>query len=151
MRRGDARSVVGPIPETHRPIVLDPHAARPLSAADLASARRGGLLAVDCSWNRLAERGGLPGPVALGVPRRLPLLIAANPQHYGRVNELNTAEALAAGVYVLGDPQHAAALLGGFRGGTGFLEVNRERLERYRTASDAEAVEAAERSLFGAD
>jgi len=150
VRRGDARAVVGPIPEGQRPVVLDPHAARPLSPSDLEAARRGGLLAVDCSWNRIAARGALPPTITLGPRRRLPLLIAANPQHYGRVNELNTAEALAAGLYVLGDPLRAAGLLGGFRGGPVFLDVNRERLERYRTAADADAVVAAERALFGA-
>ena len=149
VRRGDARAIDAGAPRRDRPVVLDPHAARPLSSADLPTVRKGGLLAVDCSWNRLAAGGALPLPALIGPRRRLPLLIAANPHHFGRVNELNTAEALAAGVYVLGDPAHAATLLGGFRGGTGFLEVNRERLDRYRHARDPDEVLAAERALFG--
>ncbi len=69
----------------HRRSVLDPHAADPLSAADRALARRGGVLAVDCSWNRLASRGRLPGLAVDdgGIHRRLPILVAGNPQHFG--------------------------------------------------------------------
>jgi len=151
VRRGLVRSVgrvgeVGP-----RPVVLDPHADRPLSVSDLEAARSGGLLAVDCSWNRLADRGRLPsgGIRRRGIARRLPLLIAANPQHFGRVSELNTVEALAAALYVLGEAGRARELLGGFRGGSGFLDLSRERLELYRSASGAEEVFAAERRLFG--
>ncbi len=135
------------------PIVLDPFAPAPLSARDRATAVRGGLLAVDCSWNRLSERGsfgsserGLPRG---GVHRRLPLLLAANPQHYGRVGELNTAEALAAGLYLLGEAGSARAMLAGFPGGNAFFEINRERLEAYQRARSAPSVLAEERRLFG--
>jgi pre-rRNA-processing protein TSR3 len=136
-----------------RPVLLDPHAPTPLSQADRAAAEKGGLLAVDCSWNQLARRGGLPegttGRRDSALRRRLPLLLAANPQHFGRLGELNTVEALSAGLYVLGAAEHAARLLEGFRGGPAFLDINRERLDRYADASDADQVVAAERSLFG--
>lgn len=133
------------------PIVLDPHAADPLSGADRALARRGGVLAVDCSWNRLEARGGLPGLVSDdgGVHRRLPILVAANPQHFGRIAELNTVEALSAALYVLGQRLEAARLLDGFRGGDGFLAINQERLDFYASRKTADAVRAAERELYG--
>jgi len=151
VHRGAARAVARIDDGPRRPVVLDPHADRPLSVEDVAAARAGGLLAVDCSWNRVASRGGLPEGEGgrLGLRRRLPILVAANPQHYGRVNELNTVEALSAGLFLLGEPERAASLLEGFRGGGGFLALNRERLERYCTAVDAEAVRMAERELFG--
>ncbi len=133
------------------PIVLDPHAPEPLSRADRPLAHRGGVLAVDCSWNRLARRGRLPGIATEpgGVPRRLPLLIAANPQHYGRLAELNTVEALSAALYVLGRRSDAARLLEGFRGGDGFLTINRERLDLYAGRASPESVLAAEKKLYG--
>ncbi len=135
------------------PIVLDPYARTLLSREDLPAVSRGGLLAVDCSWNRLSERGGLEGPRGSrgrsGHHRRLPLLIAANPQHYGRLAELNTVEALAAALAVLGEGPAAARLLEGFPGGVEFLDLNAERLDRYAAARDGEAVAAAERELFG--
>lgn len=136
-----------------RPIVLDPHASRPLSPTDAALAARDGILAVDCSWNRLARRGRLPdGPRGIdpAAPhRRLPILIATNPQHFGRPTELNTVEALAAATYLLDRRDQARSLLEGFRGGLPFLDVNRERLEAYAGARDAEAVRVVERRLFG--
>lgn len=135
------------------PVVLDPHAPTVLSRADRAAARRGGLLAVDCSWNRLAESGRFPhhaGPRRRGAfARRLPYLLAANPQHYGRVGELNTVEALSAALYLLGYPAAAVSLLEGFRGGPAFLVVNRGALERFAAASCAEEVVAGERAIYG--
>jgi len=136
------------------PIVLDPHAALPLSRSDRPAAERGGLLAVDCSWNRLAARGGLPRAPArasggASLHRRLPMLVAANPQHYGRVAELNTVEALSAALYVLGSASEARELLGGFRGGDGFLEINQDRLARYAGAETPDEVLGREAELFG--
>jgi pre-rRNA-processing protein TSR3 len=153
--RGLARPARDGAHRIHRPITLDPHAAHPLSPLDRARVDAAGLLAVDCSWNQLAARGRLPDrPSETGRPaprRRLPILVAANPQHYGRVTELNTAEALAAAVYLVGRRAQAEGLLNGFRGGDQFLEINRERLDAYAAAADADAVCAVERRLFGGD
>jgi len=137
-----------------KPIVLDPYSPTPLSSADLETAERSGVLAVDCSWNRLASRGTFPGAAvgdrSRGTHRRLPILIAANPQHYGRVAELNTVEALSAALSILGRVEEAEGLLDGFRGGPEFLEVNRKRLDRYRLAASATEVTTEEKALFGA-
>ncbi len=121
--------------------------------ADRSHARRGGVLAVDCSWNRLASRGSLPGLPADdgGIHRRLPILVAGNPQHFGRIAELNTVEALSAALYVLGQRTEAAHLLEGFRGGDGFLTINRERLDFYASRRTADAVRLAERRLYGGE
>ena len=150
LARGLVRSPSG---SSARPIVLDPHADRPLSAVDLPTAAREGILAVDCSWNRLADRGRLPafleGAERTGPHRRLPILLAANPQHFGRPTELNTVEALAAATYLVDRPDQAARLLEGFRGGPAFWTLNRERLAAYRAARNADEVRDAERRLFG--
>jgi len=108
---------------------------------------------VDCSWNRLSARGAFP-PSPRGVPhrgrrRRLPILIATNPQHYGRVAQLNTVEAFSAALAILGRPDEAAEVIEGFHGGTEFLSVNSARLARYRTAAHPADVTEAERRLFG--
>ncbi|MGP8077239.1 MAG: ribosome biogenesis domain-containing protein [Thermoplasmata archaeon] len=134
-------------------IVLDPYAPTPLSGADREPAERGGVLAVDCSWNRLSERGSFPGEGTGSRPhrthRRLPILIATNPQHYGRPTQLNTVEALSAALYVLGRAEEAGHLIEGFAGGDQFLLVNRDRLDRYRDAAGPADVAAAEKLLFG--
>jgi pre-rRNA-processing protein TSR3 len=76
------------------------------------------------------------------------MLVAGNPQHFGRLGELNTAEALAAALHLVGRPDEAHELLAGFAGGPAFLELNRERLERYARASSPEALVREERALF---
>jgi len=155
LHRGLAEEVAGVHGLRPAPIVLDPHAHDPISERDRAAAERGGVLVVDCSWNRLAGRGRFPsdddGPGRRERRRRLPFLLAANPQHFGRLAELNTVEALSAAVYLLGRPEDAAALLEGFRGGPSFLDLNVERLRAYRGRPDPDAVRAAERSLFGSE
>ncbi len=150
LHRGLATSVPRAVALRRTPTVLDPYASRPLSAADRSAVERGGLLAVDCSWNRAAARGGLPGGrEGPGRRRRLPILVAGNPQHYGRLAELNTVEALCAALYLIGHRDEATALLDGFRGGTEFLVINRSRLDVYAAAPDADGVRTAERALFG--
>jgi pre-rRNA-processing protein TSR3 len=149
IHRGLAHEVRNGDEAMRSPVVLDPYAAVPLAAADRASAVAGGFLVVDCSWNRLTERGGFPGRAPRGVRRRLPLLIATNPQHYGRLAQLNTVEALAAALYLVGRPEEARRLLEGFRGADQFLSVNAERLTAYAGAEDADGVRTAERRLFG--
>jgi pre-rRNA-processing protein TSR3 len=148
---------VAPVPwddaRSPTPVVLDPYAPTPLSTADRKVAEDGGVLVVDCSWNRLAARGTFPGARVAGrshgVRRRLPFLIATNPQHYGRVAQLNTVEAFSAAAYLLGRGEQAAQLTEGFRGEEEFLPVNRDRLDRYRAATGPEGVREVERTLFG--
>jgi len=153
LRWGRVRQVPHEDSSTSAPVVLDPYAPVPLSAADREVARAGGLLVVDCSWNRLSDRGSFPGAEGRarrhGTHRRLPMLIATNPQHYGRVAQLTTVEAFCAALSVLGRHEEAGTVIAGFAGGEEFLSVNRERLRRYQSASDASEVAAAEKSLFG--
>jgi len=123
-------------------VVLNPHAERALSPAD-ADAER--LVALDCSWESAGEAlFDLPGE-----HRALPFLVAANPVNYGRPFRLTTVEALAAGLYILGDPDEAAALLGKFTWGETFLELNAEPLERYAACEDSREVVAAQEAYLG--
>src|SRR5208282_2504819 len=149
---GFARAIRSAEEMRSRAIVLDPHSPVPLSGADRPVARKGGVIAIDCSWNRLAGRGDLP-PASVGPDgkghRRLPFLLATNPQHFGRLAELNTAEALGAALYVLGATEQARRLLEGFAGGEAFFEINRERLDRYADAALPAAIVEAEGALFG--
>jgi pre-rRNA-processing protein TSR3 len=142
------------LPEGARgPIVLDPYAPTPLSAVDREAAEQGGLLVVDCSWNRLSSRGAFPAEEGrfrrAGSHRRLPMVVAANPQHYGRIAQLTTAEAFGAALYVLGWVPEAEQVLAGFAGAEEFFEINRIRLERYQRAAGPKEVLEAERTLFG--
>jgi pre-rRNA-processing protein TSR3 len=126
-------------------IVLDPESEKALSREDRDSAEKFGILVLDCSWERLKRfprlRGGLRH-------RALPFLLAANPTNFGRPQKLSSAEALAAALYILGQKDQSARLMGLFKWGPVFLEINQERLDRYERASTSgEVVEAQERML----
>jgi pre-rRNA-processing protein TSR3 len=151
LRRGLAREWKQSLAKGRGPILLDPRAPEPLSWQDRPLAIAQGLLVVDCSWNRLARRGGFD-PHVTGLARlarrRLPWLWAGNPQHYGRLGELNTAEAFAAALDILGDRSGAERVLGTFAGGPAFLTLNSRLLEAYRRAASLDDLRAAERAFF---
>jgi pre-rRNA-processing protein TSR3 len=151
VRQGLAREWKESGPNGRGPILLDPRAVAPLTALDAPRAASSGILVVDCSWNRLGRRGGFD-PAVTGLARlprrRLPWLLAGNPQHYGRVAELNTAEAFAGALVILGDGMAAERVLGTFAGGPGFLALNARLLEAYRSARSVDDLRAAERQFF---
>ena len=116
-------------------VVLNPHAERALSPAD---ADLGRLVALDCSWESAREARF----TLRGRHRALPFLVAANPVNYGRPFRLTTVEALAAGLVVLGEREHAESILEPFRWGETFLTLNEEPLRRYAACEDSTAVVA---------
>lgn len=63
--------------------------------------------------------------------RKLPLIYAANTVNYGKAWKMNTAEALAAALYIVGYAQDAATLMASFSYGPEFLRMNSALLEAY--------------------
>jgi len=145
VRLGDVREVMhaGRIPRGA--LVLDPEAEKALSREDLASAKKLGILVLDCSWNKLSR---FP-KVRKGLKHRgLPFLLAANPTNFGKAQKLSTAEALSASLYILGEKEQAEHLMSRFKWGETFISINRDRLEAYAAANtSAEVVEAQTRIL----
>eukprot|EP00635_Sarcinochrysidales_sp_CCMP3193_P008031 CAMPEP_0118903112 /NCGR_PEP_ID=MMETSP1166-20130328/8111_1 /TAXON_ID=1104430 /ORGANISM="Chrysoreinhardia sp, Strain CCMP3193" /LENGTH=229 /DNA_ID=CAMNT_0006842335 /DNA_START=1 /DNA_END=690 /DNA_ORIENTATION=+ len=135
------------IGQTFNGIVLSSQATKVVSREDGDIVRSFGLGAINCSWNRLDEI-----PFAkMGKHRNhrvLPFLVAANPTNYGRPFKLNTAEAVAAALAIVGkDP---AAVLGPFSFGDEFLKLNADALRAYADATDANGVWEAEAALLKA-
>lgn len=127
---------------TPRGIVLDPYAEQALSPADRTEADA--LVALDCSWETAEEEAfRLSGP-----HRALPFLVAANPVNYGTPFQLNTVEAFAGALCILGDREHAEELLSKFRWGHTFLELNAEPLERYADCADSAEVVAVQQEYL---
>jgi pre-rRNA-processing protein TSR3 len=153
LKAGDAAEVPLGRPPSSRAVLLDPHAEVPLSRADRPAALAGGIVVVDCSWNRIGRNGRYPVEIPwlerIAVRRRLPWLLAANPQHHGRFAELNTAEALAASLFVLGETARARRILEPFAGGPSFFEVNAAPLAAYDHADGADGILAAESATWG--
>ena len=124
-------------------VLLTPEGDRALSRSDAPRARRHGLSVLDLSWKATEKKGWFPSaPKAVG--RALPYLVAANPVNYGKPFILSSAEALAAGLIILGDGDHGREILSKFAWGEQFLTLNREPLEAYRAAEDSAGVVAAQ-------
>ncbi len=126
-------------------ILLDPLAEKALSKEDADTARARGLAALDCSWKRIEQ---IIHARKRMLPRSLPYLVAANPTYYGRPTILSTVEALAAALFILGEPEQANDLLKIFKWGQTFLELNRELLEKYACARDSSEIIALQREIM---
>jgi len=111
-------------------LLLDPTAEQALSPAD-RSVRS--VTVLDCSWEVL-DTGAIS---SWRIRRALPFLMAANPVNFGKPCKLSSVEALAAAIYILGDPKRAADLLSKVNWGIRFLEVNEEPLALYAKAKDS--------------
>ena len=116
-------------------VVLNPHAERALSPADREAAEHA-LVALDCSWESAGEKQFTID----GDHRALPYLVAANPVNFGQPMELNTVEAFAAALVILGEKDHAEEILSKFTWGETFLELNEEPLRRYSACADSSEI-----------
>ncbi len=122
-------------------IILSSEAKSVLSPADTEIITKNGIAGINCSWNRLSE-------IPFGMlgrdrnHRKLPLLIAANTVNYGKAYKMNTVEAIASSLYIVGLKDDCCKLLEGFSFGNEFLKLNHEALELYANCSDAAEVQS---------
>lgn len=118
-------------------ISLDPFSPVLLSPQDTNIAAKKGILAVDCSWDRI-DAGAFARQLGRRriTPRALPYLVAANPVKFGQPLRLSTLEAMAAALYILGWKRQATDILGIFNWGKRFIEVNLQPLEDYSVATN---------------
>jgi pre-rRNA-processing protein TSR3 len=127
---------------SRRGLLLDPYSETALSTSDRETILSEGLTAIDASWKKAVE--SFRGMTWRADRRRaLPYLVAANPTNYGIPVNLSTAEALAAALYIVGLKEQCMEVLGSFRWGHSFMELNLRYLEAYREAqSSSEVVNA---------
>ena len=114
-------------------ILLSPLADQAISPPDIPLARRGGLAVMDLTWTHIDSIPRLRS----AHERALPYLLAANPVNWGRPMQLNSAEAVAASLIILGEREQADQILAKFRWGEEFLRLNGEILDCYSRASDS--------------
>jgi len=127
-------------------VLLNPFSLKALSIEDLPAIQTKGLIGLDCSWVSAKKVFGIEvgDEIQLKskgswrfVDRILPYLLAANPVNYGKPCKLSTAEALAAGLYIVGYKKDARYLLDGFKWGENFFALNFELLEAYADAKSS--------------
>ncbi len=123
-------------------IVLDPFASMLISPLD---AKIRSLGAIDCSWMRV--RTTFRHRIR-GEQRRLPLLLAGNPTNYGKLGKLSTAEALAAALTIMGYEIFAQKIMGLFKWGATFFDLNADPLAEYARATGDVGIKKIEQEFF---
>ena len=116
-------------------IVLSPFAEKALSPDDIKYARHG-LVVMDLTWTNIDE---FPRPKGTN-DRALPYMLASNPINWGRPMELNSAEAIMASLFILGEREQAETFLGRFNWAPEFMRLIGELLEEYSSAKDSTEV-----------
>ena len=120
-----------------RTLILNPFSKKTLLKSDRKLAHS--ITGIDCSWNLAVPAFKKP---FTGVSRKLPPLLAGNPINYSKLNKLTTVEALAAAVYILGEPDLTHTLLKKFKWGNTFFTLNENLLQDYSKAkSESEILE----------
>jgi pre-rRNA-processing protein TSR3 len=125
-------------------IILEPLCGKVFGPEDhsILLEQGGSIVGLDCSWAQIEPSVQQVMKRTRLQPRMLPLLLAANPVNWGKPGRLTTAEALATVLYLVGRREQAAEVLGAFRWGQRFFELNQEPLDAYSEAkSSAELVE----------
>jgi pre-rRNA-processing protein TSR3 len=120
-------------------IILEPLCGKVFGPEDhdLLTTRNGSLVGLDCSWAQIESSVGTVMKKTRLVPRMLPLLLAANPVNWGKPGKLTTAEAISAALYLIGRQEQAREVLGAFRWGERFFELNQQPLDAYSQAKSS--------------
>jgi pre-rRNA-processing protein TSR3 len=119
-------------------IVLSPYAEKSISKEDIDTARKNGILAVDCSWKNAESCFNLLD--IKNNARALPFVIAVNPVNYGKPFKLTTLEAFATVLYILGEVEHAEDILKLYKWGPHFLKINKKPLDDYSKAENSREI-----------
>lgn len=151
-KRGDIRlhKRLNTVPK--RGIILEPLCGKVFGPEDHDLLLNGGsLVGLDCSWAHIEESVRQVMKKTRLKPRMLPLLLAANPVNWGKPGRLTTAEALATVLYLIGHEAQARQVLGAFRWGERFFELNKEPLEAYAQANTSAELVALQFEFFDID
>tara|TARA_B100000963_G_C22578613_1_gene649739 strand:- start:653 stop:1228 length:576 start_codon:yes stop_codon:yes gene_type:complete len=152
-KRGDVRlhKRVQTLPK--KGVILEPLCGKVLGPEDheLLTSRRGAIVGLDCSWKHIESSVREVMNKTRLQARTLPLLLAANPVNWGKPGKLTTAEAVAAALYLVGRSDQARDVLGAFRWGKRFFELNQEPLDAYAAAKTSAELVALQFEFFDLD
>jgi len=117
-------------------LTLNPFADHTLLNSDKNNIRS--ITGIDCSWNfadqTFVKKFG-------GISRRLPYLLAGNSVNFSKLGKLTTVEAIAASLYLLGFENQSTELLGKFKWGHTFLDLNKNLLNDYQNATSERQIQ----------
>lgn len=152
-KRGDLKlhKTIRSLPK--RGIILEPLCGKVFGPEDhdILLKKHGALVGLDCSWAHIETSVDQVMRSTRLQPRMLPLLLAANPVNWGKPGRLTTAEALATVLYLVGHKEQARAILGAFRWGERFFELNQEPLDAYSSATTSEELVQLQFDFFDID
>ena len=93
---------------------------------------------IDCSWSfadqTFVKKFG-------GISRKLPYLLAGNSVNFSKLGKLTTVEAISASLYLLGFEDQSTELLGKFKWGHTFLDLNKNLLNDYQNATSEREIQ----------
>ncbi len=126
-------------------VLLTPFSEKAFSREDLENVENEGLVALDCSWEKIEKIKGIQ---SRAVHRSLPYLVAANPTNFGKPTKLSTVEALSAALYILGKKEQGEKILENFNWGPTFYEMNKQPLEAYSKADNSTEIVRAQKEFI---
>lgn len=118
-----------------RDMILNPFAKEFVLRSDRDLTKS--ITAIDCSWE-LAQKMFLKKFV--GLSRKLPPLLAGNPVNYSKIGKLTTAEAIAGALYIMDYNDLANSVIGKFKWGHTFFDLNQYLLKDYSDAKTLDDV-----------
>jgi pre-rRNA-processing protein TSR3 len=118
-----------------RDMILNPFAKKFILQSDRDLIKS--ITAIDCSWE-LAQNMFLKEFV--GLSRKLPPLLAGNPVNYSKIGKLTTAEAIAGALYIMDYIDLANSVIGKFKWGHTFFDLNQYLLTDYSKAKTTDDV-----------
>ena len=93
---------------------------------------------IDCSWSfadqTFVKKFG-------GISRKLPYLLAGNSVNFSKLGKLTTVEDISASLYLLGFEDQSTELLGKFKWGHTFLDLNKNLLNDYQNATSEKQIQ----------
>lgn len=125
-------------------IILNPYSEKVLLPSDRRAANT--IIGIDCSW-RLADREfsfitkkspNIPAAYNQKTSRCLPPLLAGNAVNYAKVGMLTTAEAISASLFIMGYDKQGHDILGRFKWGHTFFDLNCNILSDYANMKDSD-------------